>query len=136
MNKNLVYIFAIIITISCSNAQEVEGVWTFIRNPSEHLREEKEFSWGKSDTIPTAIEIDLHALPPTIKINEFGIHEIQGYEIDDNVITLSFVFRQSQETLEMKIHLYRNNTMWIEPIDGYSIFGSGEDFIYYKISGP
>jgi hypothetical protein len=116
----------------------IEGVWSRIPNPGKSFTLERNLSWG-TKTIPRAIDIiiDLHSDIPEIEIYNFTKDKIISVVENGNIVQLAFEFKRGNFNVTMICHFNDDGTMWIEPLhDGLTFFGTGEDFVYYKIDGP
>jgi hypothetical protein len=115
----------------------VEGVWCLFPNPNSDIILDRNLSWG-SKTIPRAFEllIDLHADTPMIEICEITTDEVIKVIESGKKTELTFHFARGNFDITMVCHFNNDGTMWIEPIEGITLFATGEKYLYYKIDGP
>ena len=116
----------------------VEGIWCSDPNPNRNNIIERDLSWGKKD-VPRQFDIiiDLHSEIPKIEISNFTTDDIINVIEQVDITKLTFYFRRGNFNVTMICHFNEDGTMWIEPLpDGLTFFGTGQDFIYYKIEDP
>jgi hypothetical protein len=138
MNKFLFMGVLTFLPFIAYSQNSVEGAWSSLQHPNMNSTIEYEFSWGKRNVSRQFnIIFDLYSETPTIVINNFATDPIICVNEQGDLTELTFFFRRGNFNVTMICHFNDDGTMWIEPLhDGLTFFGTGEDFVYYKIDGP
>ena len=130
---------AILLLIACSDSSafELTGFWSVRETIHPSDKVEMIFSWGKSFlSRGPSLAIDDKDESPMIHISGFGSFPITEVEYCKDIIRLTFFFSRGGFDILCLIHPVDENRMWIEDIDGISMFPTGKKEIYYKHDGP
>jgi len=57
-------------------------------------------------------------------------------EISEGVYALTFNFSRGNFDITCTIHLMSKNEFWIEPIEGITLFATGSEKVYQRLSSP
>jgi hypothetical protein len=130
----------LLLSAVCYAQSAIEGIWSSnpYQNPNPKRTLERDLSWGKKNVpLSFVFIIDLHSDVPTIEINNFTMDNIINVSECGTKTELTFYFARGELNVTMVCHFNNDGTMWVEPLhDGLTFFGTGENFIYYRIDGP
>lgn len=137
--RRIVSIYVFFLFIIPLYSHELSGVW--YRNKEIHPLDKikMQFSWGEVDfarNSPWCIGIDLESDFPRFYIGGQGDYKIESVKkLNENTFEIDFFFSRGGFTIDVIIHL-NNDKMWIEPIEGITLFVTGEENVYYHLSQP
>ena len=129
----------LIVFLSCSSltSYELSGVWYTKDYLHPNDKKDMVFSWGSSFMAKnTSLVIDEGEDRPMFYIGGFGSFPIKEVKEIDGTFEMIFDFTRGGFDIICRIHPINNTQMWIEDIEGISMFPTGENWIYYKLDGP
>ena len=133
-------IFIVLIFTSCFQLSsfDVSGVWHFRETIHPDDKTDMIFSWGQSFMVRnSSIAIDYCSDNPRFYIGGFGDFPIKEINTSENgTIIMVFYFSRGGFDISCIIHPINDKQMWIEDIEGISMFPTGEERVYYKFDGP
>ena len=132
MKKVLLFLLLFLI---CFNAFsfDISGVWDTLERIHPFDQKEVEFSWGQS-VIPRdgGLVFDPDNKYPLLLIGGFGSFPIKSIQESNEVIKVTIDFTRGGFDIELLIHPINDNQMWIEPIEGITMFATREKYVYNR----
>jgi hypothetical protein len=125
--------------INTPYSHELSGVWYGKKEIHPLDKIKMQLSWGEVDFVrnsPWCIGIDLESDSPRFYIGGQGDYKIESVKkINEEITEMDFFFSRGGFTIHVIIHI-NNGKLWIEPIDGITLFVTGEENVYYHLSRP
>lgn len=139
MKKKLA-IFLIILLSFKLFSYDISGVWIVNRFQIHDLDKSKiKVSWGEDFVIRNSNCLVIDSFNESSKISISGQGEyniVSQNKLQDNVFQVKFDFTRGKFEIEFTIHFLSDITFWIEQMDSNSLFPTGKENVYYRISAP